>query len=96
MHGYESPGATSRHGLRAMGRGDRRDRAVAAIAGLPQSPGARRARWFYGQTGGCRHVTFAAGSRDARRLVVFAVNGVNPYAMEALVGRYLDRSSCET
>ena len=53
-------------------------------------------RWFYGHTGGTPgYVTFAAGSRDARRLVVFVVNGVNPYAMEALVGRYLDRVLCE-
>ena len=29
-----------------------------------------------------------------RHLVVFAVNGVNPYAMEALVGRYLDEVLC--
>ena len=52
-------------------------------------------RWFYGHTGGTPgYVTFAAGSRDARHLVVFAVNGVNPYAMEALVGRYLDEVLC--
>ncbi len=53
-------------------------------------------RWFYGHTGGTPgYVTFAAASRDARHLVVFSVNGVNPYAMEALVGRYLDEVLCK-
>jgi D-alanyl-D-alanine carboxypeptidase len=40
-------------------------------------------RWYFGHTGGTPgYVTFAAGSRDANHLVVVAVNGVDPYAME--------------
>jgi hypothetical protein len=45
-------------------------------------------RWYYGHTGGTpSYVTFAAGSLDARRVVVIAVNGVDPYAMEETMGR---------
>jgi D-alanyl-D-alanine carboxypeptidase len=47
-------------------------------------------RWFWGHTGGTPgYVTFAAGSRDGRRFVVLAVNGVGPDAIDAM-GRYLD------
>jgi D-alanyl-D-alanine carboxypeptidase len=47
-------------------------------------------RWFYGHTGGTPgYATFSAGSRDGRQLVVLAVNGVSPTAMQAM-GRYLD------
>ena len=47
-------------------------------------------RWFWGHTGGTQgYVTFAAGSRDGRRFVVLAVNGVGPDAIDAM-GRYLD------
>jgi D-alanyl-D-alanine carboxypeptidase len=52
-------------------------------------------RGFYGNTGGTPgYLTFAAGSRDGRRLYVLAVNGVDPRAMEAIVGRYLDDLLC--
>jgi hypothetical protein len=52
-------------------------------------------RWFYGNTGGMPgYLTFAAGSRDGRRLFVFAVNGVDPSGMEAIAGRYLDDLLC--
>ena len=51
-------------------------------------------RWYYGNTGGTPgYVTFAAGSRDGRRVVVVAVNGVSPRALEAM-GRFLDRLLC--
>ena len=54
-------------------------------------------RWYYGHTGGTPgYVTFAAGSRDARRVVVVVVNGVDPYAMEAMMGRYLDDLLCRS
>ena len=54
-------------------------------------------RWYYGHTGGTPgYVTFAAGSRDARRVLVVAVNGVDPYAMEAMMGRYLDDLLCRS
>ena len=39
-------------------------------------------------------MTFAAGSQDGRRMFVFAVNGVDPSAMEAIAGRYLDDLLC--
>jgi D-alanyl-D-alanine carboxypeptidase len=52
-------------------------------------------RWFFGNTGGTPgYMTFAAGSRDGRRLFVFAVNGVDPSAMELIAGRYLDDLLC--
>lgn len=51
-------------------------------------------RWYYGHAGGTPgYVTWAAGSRDARRIVVLAVNGVSPDALRAL-GRYLDGLLC--
>jgi hypothetical protein len=39
-------------------------------------------------------MTSAAGSRDGRRLFVFAVNGLDPSGMEAIAGRYLDDLLC--
>ena len=52
-------------------------------------------RWFYGNTGGTPgYLTFAAGSRDGRRLYVMALNGVDPRAMEAIAGPYLDELLC--
>jgi D-alanyl-D-alanine carboxypeptidase len=52
-------------------------------------------RWFYGNTGGTPgYLTFAAGSRDGRRLVVLALNGVDPSAMESIAGGYLDTVLC--
>ena len=52
-------------------------------------------RWFYGNTGGTPgYLTFAAGSRDGRRLYVLAVNGVDPHAMETIVGPFLDDLLC--
>jgi D-alanyl-D-alanine carboxypeptidase len=52
-------------------------------------------RWFYGNTGGTPgYLTFAAGSADGRRLYVMAVNGVDPAAMETVVGPYLDHLLC--
>jgi D-alanyl-D-alanine carboxypeptidase len=52
-------------------------------------------RWFFGNTGGTPgYMTFAAGSRDGRRLFVFAVNGVNPSGMEEVAGGYLDDLLC--
>jgi D-alanyl-D-alanine carboxypeptidase len=58
------------------------------------SPCGRR---YYGHTGGTPgYVTFAAGSRDARRVIVVSVNGVDPYAMEATMGRYLDGLLCRS
>jgi D-alanyl-D-alanine carboxypeptidase len=51
-------------------------------------------RWYYGHAGGTPgYVTWAAGSRDARRMVVLAVNGVSQEALQAL-GRYLDGLLC--
>jgi D-alanyl-D-alanine carboxypeptidase len=47
-------------------------------------------RPYYGHTGGTPgYLTFAAGSRDGRQLVVLAVNGVGSAAIQAM-GRYLD------
>ena len=47
-------------------------------------------RWFYGNSGGTPgYVTWAAGSRDGRRIYVLSVNGVSPGALQAM-GRYLD------
>jgi hypothetical protein len=52
-------------------------------------------RWFFGNTGGTPgYLTFAAGTRDGRKLFVFAVNGVDPSAMEQIAGRYLDELLC--
>ena len=52
-------------------------------------------RWFYGNTGGTPgYLTFAAGSRDGRRLYVMALNGVDPRAMETIAGPYLDKLLC--
>jgi D-alanyl-D-alanine carboxypeptidase len=52
-------------------------------------------RWFYGNTGGTPgYLTFAAGSRDGRRLYVMALNGVDPRAMERIAGPYLDDLLC--
>jgi D-alanyl-D-alanine carboxypeptidase len=51
-------------------------------------------RWFYGHTGGTPgYVTFAAGSRDARRFFVVDWNGVSPAAIDAM-DRYLDALLC--
>ena len=48
-------------------------------------------RSYYGHTGGTPgYVAFAAGSRHASRLVVVAVNGVDPYALEVTMGRLVD------
>ncbi len=53
-------------------------------------------RWFYGNSGGTPgYVTWAAGSRDARRLVVLSVNGVSPDAIGAM-GRCLDTLLCRS
>jgi D-alanyl-D-alanine carboxypeptidase len=52
-------------------------------------------RWFYGNTGGTPgYLTFAAGSRDGRRVYVMALNGVDPNAMETIAGSYLDELLC--
>jgi D-alanyl-D-alanine carboxypeptidase len=52
-------------------------------------------RWFHGHTGGTPgYVTFAAGSADGSRLFVVAVNGVDPYGMEEMMGRYVDDLLC--
>jgi D-alanyl-D-alanine carboxypeptidase len=52
-------------------------------------------RWFYGNAGGTPgYVTWVAGSADGRRIIVLAVNGVDPQGMEAKVGRYLDDLLC--
>jgi D-alanyl-D-alanine carboxypeptidase len=52
-------------------------------------------RWFFGNTGGTPgYLTFVAGTRDGRRLFVFAVNGVDPSAMEQIAGPYLDNLLC--
>jgi D-alanyl-D-alanine carboxypeptidase len=51
-------------------------------------------RWYYGHAGGTPgYVTWAAGSRDARTIVVLAVNGVSQGGLQAL-GKYLDRLLC--
>ncbi len=51
-------------------------------------------RWYYGHAGGTPgYVTWAAGSRDARRLVVLAANGISHGALQAL-GKYLDGLLC--
>ena len=51
-------------------------------------------RWYYGHAGGTPgYVTWAAGSRDARRIVVLAVNGISHGALQDL-GRYLDGLLC--
>ena len=51
-------------------------------------------RWYYGNTGGTPgYVTFAAGSLDARRIVVVSWNGVSPEAISAM-DRYLDKLLC--
>ncbi len=51
-------------------------------------------RWYYGHAGGTPgYVTWAAGSRDARKIVVLAVNGVGQQALQAL-GTYLDGLLC--
>ena len=51
-------------------------------------------RWYYGHAGGTPgYVTWAAGSRDGRKLVVLAVNGVSQDALQAL-GKYLDGLLC--
>ena len=51
-------------------------------------------RWYYGHAGGTPgYVTWAAGSRDARKIVVLAVNGVSQGGLQAL-GRYLDGLLC--
>jgi hypothetical protein len=75
------------------GAGEDDDRPV--LAALLWSSGTRR--WYFGHTGGISgYVTFAAGTRDAGRLVVVAVNGVDPYVMEELMGRYLDDLLCRS
>jgi D-alanyl-D-alanine carboxypeptidase len=52
-------------------------------------------RMFYGHTGATPGgVTFAAGSRDGRRMFVVSVNGVSPTGLEAM-GRFLDRLLCD-
>jgi D-alanyl-D-alanine carboxypeptidase len=52
-------------------------------------------RWFYGHTGGTPgYLTFAAGTLDGSRMFVFAVNGIDPTAMETVVGPYLDDLLC--
>jgi len=51
-------------------------------------------RWYHGHTGGTPgYVTFAAGSRDGRRIVVVVVNGVGSAAIQAM-GLYLDDLLC--
>jgi D-alanyl-D-alanine carboxypeptidase len=51
-------------------------------------------RVFFGHTGGTPgQITFAAGSRDARRFFVLSVNGVSPPAIAAM-GRFLDELLC--
>jgi hypothetical protein len=56
----------------------------AAVPRRGRTPRARERRTRAG------YITFAAGSRDGRQLVVLAVNGVGPAAIQAM-GRYLDR-----
>ena len=51
-------------------------------------------RTYWGHTGGAPgYITFAAGSRDGRRIVVVAVNGVSPTGIEAM-GHLVDRLLC--
>ena len=51
-------------------------------------------RFYWGHTGGTPgYITFMAGSRDGRRIVVVAVNGVSPIGIEAM-GRLVDRLLC--
>ena len=51
-------------------------------------------RWYYGHAGGTPgYVTWAAGSRDGRKLVVLAANGISDSALQAL-GKYLDGLLC--
>ncbi len=51
-------------------------------------------RWFYGHTGGTPgYVTFAAGTRDGRRLYVVDWNGVSTAAIAAM-DDYLDALLC--
>jgi D-alanyl-D-alanine carboxypeptidase len=51
-------------------------------------------RWYYGHAGGTPgYITWAAGSRDGRRLVVLAANGISSSALQAL-GKYLDGLLC--
>ena len=51
-------------------------------------------RWYYGHAGGTPgYVTWAAGSRDASRIVVLAANGISNDALRAL-GTYLDGLLC--
>ena len=50
---------------------------------------------FYGHTGGTPgYLTFAAGTIDGSRMYVLAVNGIDPTAMETIVGPYLDNLLC--
>lgn len=52
-------------------------------------------RFFYGHTGGTPgYLTFAAGTLDGSRMYVLAVNGIDPTAMETIVGPYLDNLLC--
>ncbi len=61
-----------------------------AIYRLPSPCG----RNYWGHTGGTPgYITFAAASRDGRRVVVVAVNGVGTSAIEAM-GRFLDDLLC--
>jgi D-alanyl-D-alanine carboxypeptidase len=51
-------------------------------------------RKYFGHTGGTPgYATFVAGSRDGRRVVVVAINGISQSALLAM-GRYLDRLLC--
>jgi len=51
-------------------------------------------RWYYGHAGGTPgYVTWAAGSRDASRIVVLAANGISHDALQDL-GLYLDGLLC--
>ena len=51
-------------------------------------------RMYFGHTGGAPgYITFAAGSRDGRRIVVVAVNGVSGPAIQAM-GLFLDDLLC--
>ena len=51
-------------------------------------------RKYYGHTGGTPgYATFVAGSRDGRRMVVIAVNGISQGALQAM-GKYLDKLLC--
>jgi D-alanyl-D-alanine carboxypeptidase len=51
-------------------------------------------RKYYGHTGGTPgYATFVAGSRDARRMVVIAVNGISQSALQSM-GKHLDKLLC--